>query len=201
MEWTEAFKVVFAMVASVGGASAIILILSSWLVKVWGQRILSRERAELHRLAKQHEISFSQLHVERAHVIKDLYEKLVDLYDSMQSLLNYFQGADEPSLDEKAQVFREAHNEFIHAVARNKIYFGKDTCEIMDRLFFSSRDTYIDKTTYPIDPRHPELHAVKCLYQERTEMWEKAREAFKKDIISLKERLEKEFRSLLGVEN
>ena len=40
MEWTEAFKVVFAMVASVGGASAIILILSSWLVKVWGQRIL-----------------------------------------------------------------------------------------------------------------------------------------------------------------
>ena len=75
MEWTEAFKVVFAMVASVGGASAIILILSSWLVKVWKQRILSRERAELHRLAKQHEISFSQLHVERAHVIKDLYEK------------------------------------------------------------------------------------------------------------------------------
>ena len=119
----------------------------------------------------------------------------------MQSLLNYFQGADEPGLDEKAQVFRDAHNEFIRAVARNKIYFGKDTCEIMDRLFFSSRDTYIDITTYPIDPRHPELHAVKGLYQERTEMWEKAREAFKKDIISLKERLEKEFRSLLGVEN
>lgn len=93
MEWTEAFKVVFAMVASVGGASAIILILSSWLVKVWKQRILSRERAELHRLAKQHEISFSQLHVERAHVIKDLYEKLADLYDSMQSLLNYFQAS------------------------------------------------------------------------------------------------------------
>ena len=44
MEWTEAFKVVFAMVASVGGASAIILILSSWLVKVWGQRILSEAR-------------------------------------------------------------------------------------------------------------------------------------------------------------
>jgi len=199
MEWTEAFKVVFAMVASVGGASAIILILSSWLGKVWGQRILARERAELHRLAKQHEISFSQLHVERAHVIKVLYEKLVDLYDSMQSLLKYFQGADEPSLDEKAQVFRDAHNEFIRAVARNKIYFGKDTCEIMDRLFFSSRDTYIDITTYPIDPRHPELHAVKGLYRERTEMWEKAREAFKKDIISLKEKLEEEFRSLIGV--
>jgi len=146
MKWTEAFKVVFAMVAAVGGASAIILILSSWLGKVWGQRILARERAELHRLAKQHEISFSQLHVERAHVIKVLYEKLVDLYDSMQSLLKYFQGADEPSLDEKAQVFRDAH---------------------------------IDITTYPIDPRHPELHAVKGLYQERTEMWEKAREAFK----------------------
>ena len=65
MEWTEAFKVVFAMVASVGGASAIILILSSWFGKVWAQRILDRERTELHRLAKQHEITFSQLHVER----------------------------------------------------------------------------------------------------------------------------------------
>jgi hypothetical protein len=31
MKWTEAFKVVIAMVASVGGSSAIILILSSWL--------------------------------------------------------------------------------------------------------------------------------------------------------------------------
>ncbi len=110
MKWTEAFKVVSPMVASVGGASAIILIMSSWLGKVWAQRILARERAELHRLAKQHEISFSQLHVERAHVIKGLY-------------------------------------------------------------------------------------------QERTEMWEKAREAFKKDINSLKERLEEEFRSLLGVEH
>ena len=53
----------------------------------------------------------------------------------------------------------------------------------------------------PIDPKHPELHAVKGLYQERTEMWEKAREAFKKDIISLKEKLEEEFRSLIGVEH
>lgn len=42
------------MAASVGGASAIILILSSWLGKVWAQRILARERTELHRLAKQH---------------------------------------------------------------------------------------------------------------------------------------------------
>ena len=106
MKWTEAFKVVFAMVAAVGGASAIILILSSWLGKVWAQRILAREQAELHRLAKEHEIRFTELHLERAHVIKGLYEKLVDLYDSMHSLLNYFQGADEPSLDEKAQVFR-----------------------------------------------------------------------------------------------
>jgi hypothetical protein len=77
MKWTQAFKVVFPMVASVGGASVIILILSSWLGKVWGQRILARERAEPHRLAKQHEISFSQLRVEPAHVIKVLYEKLV----------------------------------------------------------------------------------------------------------------------------
>lgn len=45
MKWTEAFKFVFAMVASVGCASAIILILSSWLGKVWAQRILARERA------------------------------------------------------------------------------------------------------------------------------------------------------------
>jgi hypothetical protein len=201
MKWTEVFKLVFAMVASVGGAGAIIFILSSWLGKVWAHRILAREQAELHRLAKQHEIRFTELHVERAHVIKGLYEKLVDLYDSMQSLLKYFQGGGEPSLDEKAQVFRDAHNEFIRAVARNKIYFAKDTCEIMDRLCFTSRDTYIDITTYPIDPRHPELHVVKGLYQERTEMWEKAREAFKKDIISLKERLEEEFRSLLGVEH
>ena len=73
-------------------------------------------------------------------------------------------------------------------------------CEIMERLCFVSRDAYTDLTTLPVDPRDPELHSVPGLYFERTKTWENVREKFKTDITELKEKLEENFRSILGVE-
>lgn len=200
MNWDEAFKIVTAMLTSVGGAGVIMLALSSWLGKIWAARILEKEKSELARLTKEHEIRFSQLHVERAETIKKLYVELVDLDESMVSLLKYFQGVEEPNLEEKANKMKEAHQAFISTVYRNKIYFSKEMCEIMERLCFESRDAYIDLTTLPVDPRDPELHFVPDLYRERQETWEKVREKFKTDITDLKEKLEQNFRTILGVE-
>ncbi|WP_375749995.1 hypothetical protein [Vibrio sp. HN007] len=44
MDWESIFKVSAGFLASVGSASAIILGLSSWLGKVWAQRILEQEK-------------------------------------------------------------------------------------------------------------------------------------------------------------
>jgi hypothetical protein len=199
MNWEETFKLISAMLVSIGGASIIILGLSTWLGKVWANRILEKEKAQLTQLTKEHEIRFSQLHIERAQVIKQIYGELGELYDSMVSLLKYFQGVDEPKMEEKAKAFQDAHTKFIKSISKNKIYFSKESCEIMERLSFASRDAYIDITTYPIDPRDPEIFATPGLYRERSDLWEEVREKFKNDIIKLKERLEDNFRKILGV--
>lgn len=200
MTWEDTFKIVTAMLTSVGGAGVIIFGLSSWLGKVWANRILEKEKSELARITKEHEIRFSQLHLERAQTIKKLYVELDDLYQSMISLLKYFQGAEEPKMEEKAETMKQAHQAFISTVYKNKIYFSKEMCEIMERLCFVSRDAYTDLTTLPVDPRDPELHSVPGLYFERTKTWENVREKFKTDITELKEKLEENFRSILGVE-
>lgn len=49
MDWDEVFKFVFAALASVGASGAIIFALSSWLGKVWAERILSKEKHELNK--------------------------------------------------------------------------------------------------------------------------------------------------------
>ena len=121
MTWDDTFKIVSAMLTSVGVASIIILGLSSWLGKVWANRILEKEKAELARMTKEHEIRFSQLHLDRAQTIKKLYVELDDLYQAMISLLKYFQGVDEPKMEEKAAKMKQAHQAFISTVYKNKI--------------------------------------------------------------------------------
>ncbi|EMX0314405.1 hypothetical protein AAFZ98_004560 [Vibrio parahaemolyticus] len=47
MDWESIFKVSAGFLASVGSASAIIFGLSSWLGKVWAQRILEQEKNKM----------------------------------------------------------------------------------------------------------------------------------------------------------
>ena len=46
---TEIFSVATALLASVGGASILLIAMSSWLGRVWASRILEREKADLSR--------------------------------------------------------------------------------------------------------------------------------------------------------
>lgn len=44
MNWDEAFKMVFSALGAVGGAGVVIIALSTWLSKVWANRILETDR-------------------------------------------------------------------------------------------------------------------------------------------------------------
>ena len=55
--WTDVLKIVFGMIAALGGGGFIVAGLSSWLGKVWANRLMAEEKAkyekELKRLSKQ----------------------------------------------------------------------------------------------------------------------------------------------------
>lgn len=87
MSWEDGFKFSIAILTSLGGGSAIVFLFSSWLGKAWATRILDKERHELEKLRKEHEIRFSKLHVERAEAIKAIAQRLQALDDSLHSIL------------------------------------------------------------------------------------------------------------------
>ena len=57
ISWTEVLKIVSGVIAVLGGGGFIVAGLSSWLGKVWANRLMAEEKAkyekELERLAKQ----------------------------------------------------------------------------------------------------------------------------------------------------
>lgn len=75
MNWDEAFKVIASMLASVGGAALIIFGLSSWLGKVWANRILEADKLRYQSaLAVVNRYSETQFHL-----YNDLWSSLCDL--------------------------------------------------------------------------------------------------------------------------
>ncbi|MEJ8680107.1 hypothetical protein P0C22_16350 [Plesiomonas shigelloides] len=47
MAWEDVFKIIAAMIASIGAGGAVVFALSSWLGKLWAQRILENEKHQL----------------------------------------------------------------------------------------------------------------------------------------------------------
>lgn len=150
----------------------------------------------------EHQVRFTKLHSERAEVIKKLYQKLALLDTAIHSVLKRFQKVGEADLEDKVREYSKLHNELNEFFLLNRIFFDDNVCKVIDNLLFLSRDTYIDITTYPIDPTSAEYkYGPRELLSERHEYWEKARAVFEKDIKNLKEQLETQFREMLGVKS
>jgi hypothetical protein len=157
-------------------------------------------KSTLELVSIEHQIRFSKLHDKRAQVIQDLYVKLVRLDTAMHSVLKMFQTEGEPNIDEKIALYFKLHNELIEFFLPNRIFFGKDTCRVINDLLLLSREAYLDITTYPVDTSSPEYkYGPRELMKERHDFWKKARKLFETDISNLKEQIEAQFREMLGV--
>ncbi len=200
MSFTEILQLATAVITSLGGGALIVLAFSSWLGKVWASRILQQERHQLELFRKEHEIRFSKLHLERAEAIKELALKLQELDDSLHQILKDFQPIEDSDLDTKIANFKRIHGEYITAHKKNRLYFSKETDQRMHRLALCARDAYIDITIHPLDVADTQYELLPDLLKERAEYWDDARKKFYNDIDQLKEKLEAEFREILGVD-
>jgi gas vesicle protein len=199
MSWEDGFKISTAILTSLGGGSAIVLLFSSWLGKVWAARILDKERHELEKLRKEHEIRFSKLHVERAEAIKEIAQMLQALDDSLHSILKDFQPVNEPDIEEKIEKSIKIHNEFVNAYKKHRIFFSRKTAELMHKIALCSRDAYQEIQTYPVPVDDVQYKMLPHLLRERDDSWKKARQSFYQDLQSLRDELEQTFRQIVGI--
>jgi hypothetical protein len=91
----EIFKIVSAVLISIGGGGAIVFALSSWLGKVWANRILEKEKKEhqleIENYKSQLSISLNKINSinERTlHISKVQYDKEFDIYQDIWEKLH-----------------------------------------------------------------------------------------------------------------
>lgn len=91
----EIFEIITAVLISLGGGGAIVLALSSWLGKVWANRILEKEKKEhqleIENYKSQLSISLNKINSinERAlHISKAQYDKEFDIYQDIWEKLH-----------------------------------------------------------------------------------------------------------------
>lgn len=152
---------------------------------------IERYRAQLKAEGYEHEVRFARLHERRVDVVADLYIKLVRAERAFASWVHLLQEAGEPSMEEKGSIAGDAFNDFRTFFLEHRIWLEEDLCDriaLLDRELFTS---FIDFTTYRRDD--PNVH------KEYMEKWMATWKKTQEDIPALRQRIERQFREMLGV--
>ncbi|AZK45197.1 hypothetical protein [Paenibacillus lentus] len=97
-------------------------------------KVVENHKAELEKLKYEHQIRFSNLHQERASIIKELYTILVNLELSFDRLITpQFINGTEPDEKETDTAINNI-DIFEEFYFRNRIFFNKEICEAVDKL-------------------------------------------------------------------
>lgn len=143
---------------------------------------------------------YSNLHKYRAEVVKKLYRLLIDTNNELISLTKPLQMAGEKNKNEKFIQVAKKYNDFLKCYEYNKIFFKNELCQLVDKMIDKLRDPILDYETYlPIYEQAVKFDDGKNArdyHKELVSAWKKV----ERDIPPIKEKLENEFRSLMGVE-
>ena len=161
---------------------------------------LEEYKGNLQRTTTEHSIRFQRLHTERAEVIKELYRLLDELDTTLASALARFQSVSDKPLPEKVTELGNRYNNLRTYFNPRQIFLKAEHCELVERILEVARGIYFDVSTFEIDTGHALYQADRGRLLERSGFWEKARTTHEKEFKTLKQSLESEFRSLMGIE-
>ncbi|MDY6906109.1 MAG: hypothetical protein SWH61_15660 [Thermodesulfobacteriota bacterium] len=194
MNWQE-------IIEFLGGSLAIsgtIAFLGKKAIEAYINGRVEAYKSNLEKIATEHSIRFQSLHSERANVIKEFYEKLAFLDDTLYSTLRRFQAVGEPDLKEKVDKLARQFNDIRHYFLPKRIFFEDHLCELIDKILDTAKGIFFDITTFPVDTNDLSSKYDQEVLKERHEFWENAREIHENEISQLKQKLEDEFRRILG---
>lgn len=121
----------------------------------------------------------------------ELYRLLVEFIGAAESYASPLEYSGDKSKDEKSEILGDIATQFRKYFVTNRIYFSKDVCNSVDNLWLES-----------IGPirKFSVWRSMGENSKETTEAWINADETMAKKIPALLEKIEDEFRDLLGVE-
>ena len=132
---------------------------------------------------------FETIHQERVRVLLELYRKIIRTERAFQSLMNPFQGANEPSQEEKAKKAAESANEFLDYFHDNKIYLN----EIIE-----SKIIFINEKLVNVWARFN--YVAKFQGEIDAKEWGNVWNEIKDEVPKISKELKREFQEIIGIE-
>lgn len=168
----------------------------AWTLKSIYKNVLDKDIEKYKYRLQQEQITSSKLYDERAQVINNLYELLNDFDRKMHSLTCPLQLACDLPEKEKRKHASKAGQKFVEYYSKKKIYFSKETAKLLDEINKEFEGAWINLTIYPsIEIDRDNIN------RDKWELWMKSWKIISKKIPPLKEKIEDEFREILGVYN
>lgn len=147
----------------------------------------------------RYKVQFSKLHEERAHIIKEMHSKLLELHIAIRdyiAIARWIEEGVDPKDAEENRIKRanEALNNFNNYAIENSIYFEKtlaDKLNAIRREYFSTALEYSHIKQFPARDMEG--------YTEQVKRWQAINEKVSGDLHNALNEMEDEFRKLLGV--
>jgi hypothetical protein len=158
MNSSEIWSIASAVLLSLGGGAGIVLACSSWLGKVWADRMLEQEKSKLqHQLATyqlqlnqalhKHNVAASRIDTQRVDAIRELYGALIGWHEAAIQIVapnDFSSKPDEfiPALIEKyaawAKELRGRSEDLEQVAMRTAIFFSEETYGLIAKCGYTS---------------------------------------------------------------
>ncbi len=154
-------------------------------------------KANLQLLNLEHQIRYSKLHEERGKSIKDVYELLIDLQEKLEYFTTIFQGPNWITDLARENAAIESRTTLLKYFQRNRIYYPNVICSLIDEILERSNKIIIDMSVAKITAETASSGPERALAKES---WREANYRVTSEIISARDKLQLEFKKILGVE-
>lgn len=152
-------------------------------------------RNELQLATIEHQVRFSRLYDMRATVIAELYGHLVEALWEAESFLSPMEWVGEPNKIEKHRTAMNKLVDLYRYFDKNRIYLPTDLCISLEALIRQVRSHVVEFGVYVRLQDEPLNENTR---KEKENAWNKGWEAIKNQVPQARQRLEEEFRTLLG---
>lgn len=194
-----------------GVGSGILAYLIKQLFAISINRDLEKFKSDLQVLTIEHQIKYSRLHTERAEILKNIYQKIVELQSTVNQIIyirKTFPRTEDrvqqlQNLADEFKLLTERIKEFSAYFELNKLFFNEVLCQLINNLLEKFWNIYRLMNIMPPIPDHPFYKAHNISLEDFFASENKEAISFldmnNEEIPKLKQELENQFRNLMGV--
>jgi len=150
---------------------------------------------KLERIANEHKIKFEILHTQRSKVISELYSRIVEFYDGIDSFVAVILLVEnDEDVEKEAQKLWRKVDEFKSYAEKNRIYFSKEVCALLDKMY-DVADEPTSKLMVAAEYQNIDKNGKDNLYSS----WQEASKVLENEVQEIRQIIENEFRNIIGV--